>query len=78
MKLRIISDGTPPGTKVFMVDEAGIETPVPGVMEVTWKCEVGHTAAAQIVVNAFALDVEARQAQFTIWHPPHQEPEVAA
>lgn len=58
-RIKIVSDGTAPGTKVYAVDPTGVDAPEPiqRVTGVEWKIN-GETGAAEMKVTVFAPEVD--------------------
>lgn len=54
-KVRIVSDGTPCGTRV----EGPDGQPIPGVVSVSWNVEMGEIARATIELINVDIDAEA-------------------
>lgn len=58
--LKIQSDGTQAGTRVFVVDEADPDAapqPLKRVTGVAWKIEAGEKAIATVTVESVEVDV---------------------
>lgn len=60
-RLKIVSDGTRPGTKVYVIDEANPDAalePVKHVTAVSWRFEADKRfATATVEVDAVEVDV---------------------
>lgn len=57
MRVKIVSDGTPRGTRVLVIDDQGAEHPLTGVRSVAWSMEVGGEATAQLGMVGVECDV---------------------
>lgn len=54
MKIRIVSNGTPEGTKVF--DDHGRQLPL-AILRIKWECSVNKPAIAELVVADVEVQV---------------------
>jgi len=54
MKIKIISDGTPHGTKVIDMDTG---EPIAGILEVTWRVDAGGDAIAELKIYGVPVEV---------------------
>lgn len=61
MRVRIVSDGSPGGTRVEVSDEADVWRPLPHVVAVDWHLDAGpaEKAAAKITLRGVPVEVEA-------------------
>lgn len=64
MRVRIVSDGSPAGTRVEISDDSApipVWKPLPHVVAIDWHLEAGRSekAAAKITLRGVAVEVEA-------------------
>lgn len=71
-KLKIKSDGTAYGTRILIVDDAGVERHLLGAVAASWKIAVGdELAIACVRVNESEVEIEAESVEA---RPADEEP----
>ena len=54
--IRIVSDGTPQGTKVF--DENGVQMDIRRLTKIEWEAQAGHICKAVLTYTYIDVDVD--------------------
>jgi len=59
VRIKIISDGTAPGTRVV---DAGTGEPIDGITAISWKVDVNHLAEATLTFIKVPVEAEGETA----------------